>query len=152
MPRRLSVIAVIIVLTAVAGPAAAQTAQERLWDGAMQGDTLAMAGALKDGAVIDSLDIRRNPNGRRALNWAAWYDKPDAIRFLVAHGAQLNLANKTGFTPLHHAAENGSLAAARALVAAGASPAVDTQRGQDPLEVAWTREQVAVAALLDSLP
>lgn len=152
MSRHRSVIATVVVLAASAGSAAAQTPQERLWDSAMQGDTVAMAKALADGAVVDSLDIRRNANGRRALNWAAWYDKPDAIRFLLAHGAQVNLANRTGFTALHHAAENGSLSAARALVAAGASPAVYNERGQDPLEVARTRDHLAVAAMLDSIP
>jgi hypothetical protein len=74
----------------------------------MQGDTATLAAALQHGAAIDSLDTRRNPNGRRALNWAAWYNQPVALRFLVARGATVNVANRTGFTPLHHAAENGS--------------------------------------------
>lgn len=135
-------------------PAAAQTtgAQEQLWDASMQGDTAALATALQHGASIDSLDTRRNPNGRRALNWAAWYNQPVAIRFLVARGAKMNLANWTGFTPLHHAAENGSLEAARVLLALGADRSQLNQVGQRPVDVARERGHPEVASLLDSLP
>jgi ankyrin repeat protein len=126
--------------------------QAQLWDAAMQGDTVALAAALRRGAAIDSLDTRRNPNGRRALNWAAWFDHPAAIRFLVARGAQVNLANVTGFTPLHHAAEHGSLEAARALLALGADRTVRNQMGQRPIDIARDRLNDDVAALLDSLP
>ena len=128
----------------------AQAPQDRLWDAAIRGDTAAIAVALKEGARIDSLDTRSNPNGRMALNWAAWYDHPAAISYLIAHGAQVNLANRTGFTPLHHAAEHGSLAAARALLGAGADPTATNAQGLTPLEVARERGHVTVAAALDS--
>jgi ankyrin repeat protein len=141
-------------LSLTAHPAVAQTkgAQEQLWDAAMQGDTAALAAALQLGASIDSLDTRRNPNGRRALNWAAWYNHPEAIRLLVAHGAKINIPNWTGFTPLHHAAENGSLEAARLLLALGADRAALNEMGQRPADVARERGHPDVAALLDSLP
>lgn len=134
--------------------AAAQTtdAQAQLWDAAMQGDTAALATALQHGATIDSLDTRRNPNGRRALNWAAWYNHPEAIRFLAARGASLNLANWTGFTPLHHAAENGCLEAARVLLALGADRSQLNQMGQRPVDVARERGHLELVRLLDSLP
>ena len=64
----------------------AQDAQSRLWDGAASGDTVAISEALAAGAQIDSLDTRRSANGRRALNWAALANKPDAIRFLLRRG------------------------------------------------------------------
>ena len=79
--------------------------QARLWDAAIAGGASAMAGALREGAAIDSLDTRRNPNGRRALNWAAWYNQVPASRLLLARGAPLEARNRTGFTALHHAAE-----------------------------------------------
>ena len=126
-------------------PAAAQAAQERLWDAAMSGDTVAIARALTDGAKVDSLDLRRNPNGRRALNWAAWYDRVPAIRLLVARGATIDAANHTGFTPLHHAAENGSAAAATALLEAGADPAMPNGQGLLPADVARERAHFEIA-------
>jgi ankyrin repeat protein len=134
--------------------AAAQSpgAQEQLWDAAMRGDTVALAAALHRGAAIDSLDTRRNPNGRRALNWAAWYNHPAVIRMLVAHGAGVNLANWTGFTPLHHAAENGALEAARVLLALGADRSRRNETGQRPVDVALDRGHPDVAAVLDSVP
>jgi ankyrin repeat protein len=114
----------------------------------MVGDTLAMAKALAAGAAIDSLDTRRSENGRRALNWAALNDRPDAIRFLVAHGATVNLANLTGFTPLHHAAESGSVNAAKALLDAGADPTWPNNMGETPLDVAVRTSHLEVAAVL----
>jgi ankyrin repeat protein len=125
-------------------------AQDRLWDGAMAGDTAAIAAALGAGAAIDSLDIRRSPNGRRALNWAAWFDKTDAIRFLLQHKAQVNLANLTGFTPLHHAAEHGSLAAARVLLAGGADAKASNAGGETPRAVALRTGHLDVVAVIDS--
>lgn len=141
-------------VTLSAFPVAAQAAgpQEQLWDAAMQGDTAALAAALQRGAAIDSLDMRRNPNGRRALNWAAWYDHSVAIRFLVARGATVNMANRTGFTPLHHAAEHGSLDAARVLLELGADRTWPNGMGQRPVDVARERGHPQVTALLDSVP
>ncbi len=139
----------------VVSPASAQavvvgTTQEQLWDAARAGDTLALKQALAAGARIDSLDVRRNPNGRRALNWAAWDNRADAVRFLVANGATVNLANITGFTPLHHAAENGSLEAAEALLKAGADPTWPNSAGETPAEVARKRMHPEVAAVIEA--
>ena len=133
---------------------AAQTAdpQERLWEAAKQGDTAAVVAALKDGARVDSLDTRRTPNGRRALNWAALYNRPAVIRILVAQGATVNMANLTGFTPLHHAAENGSVDAARVLLELGADWTWPNNEGLLPIDVARERGQLEIVALLDSLP
>lgn len=126
------------------------TPQEQLWDAARAGDTLALGQALAAGAKIDSLDTRRTPNGRRALNWAALDNRPEAIRFLVAHGATVNAWNRTGFTPLHHAAENGSLEAALALLKAGADPTSFNKAGVTPSEVARQRGHPEVATAIDS--
>ncbi len=123
-------------------------AQVALWEGATQGDTAAMAVALQRGAVIDSLDTRANPNGRRALNWAAWYNRVPAIRFLLAHGASLEARNRTGFTALHHAAEAGAMEAAEALLAAGADPEAANYVGRRPAETAMDKGKVDVAAVL----
>lgn len=129
-------------------PLIAQNAQSRLWDAAMAGDTLAIRQALADGADIDALDMRSNPNGRRALNWAAWYDHVPAIEILLAAGATLEAENNTGFSPLHHAAEAGSVAAAQALLAAGADPGHANKAGRLPIETAHGRGNGDVAALL----
>ena len=135
---------------AIAEPCASQTPQTRLWDAAISGDTTILAAALKDGARIDSLDVRTSRNGRRALNWAAINNRADAIRFLLAHGAPIEATNLTGYTALHHAAEYGSLDAARALLAAGADPKHTNLEGVTPLARARQEGHLEVAELLEA--
>lgn len=130
-------------------PLLGQDAQSRLWDAAIAGDTLAIRQAVADGAKIDSLDTRRNPNGRLALNWAAWHNRVPAIQLLIALGAPLEAENRTGFSALHHAAEAGSLEAARTLLAAGADPGHRNRAGFLPVETATERGNDSVAALLE---
>ena len=127
----------------------AQDAQSLLWDSAIAGDTLGIRRALADGAKIDSLDVRRNPNGRLALNWAAWHNRVPAIEMLLAMGAPIEAENRTGFSALHHAAESGSLEAARALLAAGADPLHANKAGRTPAVTAREQGNAEVAALIE---
>ena len=146
---------VLLLVTLAAGaliagsPLHAQDAQSRLWDSAIAGDTLGIRQALTDGAKIDSLDVRRNPNGRLALNWAAWHNRVPAIEMLLAMGAPIEAENRTGFSALHHAAEAGSLEAARALLAAGADPLHANKAGRTPAVTARGQGNAEVAALID---
>jgi ankyrin repeat protein len=143
-------LAIVTFFHPTAAPAQGADPQAQLWDAAMQGDTLAMAAALRQGAVIDSLDTRENPNGRRPLNWAAWYNRVPAIQFLLAHGAPLEARNHTGFTALHHAAESGSVEALRALIQAGADPQAANAAGRLPIETARARGKLGAVMLLDA--
>src|SRR4051812_46593973 len=139
----------ILLILAAALPivAIAQTPQTRFWDASIAGDTVALASALKEGAKVDSLDVRRSSNGRRALNWAAINNRVDAIRFLLAHGAPIEATNHTGFTALHHAAEAGSVDATRVLLAAGADPKHTNLEGETPLARARRDGHLDVAEL-----
>jgi ankyrin repeat protein len=131
-------------------PLTAQDVQSRLWDAAMSGDTAVLRQAAAEGARVDSLDTRRNMNGRRALNWAALYNRVPAISVLLSLGAPIEATNLTGFTALHHAAEAGSLEAARALLAAGADPTRANNDGRTPVETARGLGHESVAALLEA--
>lgn len=146
--RILQVVSVLSMTMGIAALAQCQTPQGRLWDAAISGDTAVLATALADGARIDSLDLRRSPNGRLALNWAAINNRVSAIQFLLAHGAAIEGTNFTGFTALHHAAEYGSLEAARALLAAGADPAHRNNAGLKPAETARAEGHIEVALLI----
>ncbi len=128
--------------------AQAPSPQDRLWDASIAGDTAAIAQALKDGAKIDSLDTRRARNGRYALNWAALNNHPAAIGLLLSKGAKLEAENLTGFSALHHAAEAGSLEAAKTLLAAGADPGHANVVGRLPAETAEALGHTGVALLL----
>ena len=126
------------------------TPQDRFWNAAMAGDTVALAKALADGANVDALDTRTARNGRRALNWAALNNRADAIRWLLAHGASIEAVNHTGFTALHHAAEAGSVDATRVLLAAGADPKHANFEGMTPLGRARQEGFIEVAQLLEA--
>ena len=79
MIRRLTV-PIMLLMILVPSAAGAQSAQETLWDASKTGDTVTMASALADGAKLDALDTRRSRNGRYPLNYAAWFDHPEAGR------------------------------------------------------------------------
>ncbi len=151
MPCRIHALMLPALFTVLAASAGhAQEAQARLWNAAVSGDTVALVQAIDAGAVVDSLDVRSNPNGRRALNWAAWNNRVPVIRILVAHGATVNGSNLTGFSPLHHAAESGSLEAALALLTAGADPQRLNNDGETPSAVARRRGFTALADSIDA--
>ena len=57
MKLRSAAVTTALILT-VASTAAAQSAQDVLWDAAIAGDTAAIRQAVADGAVIDSLDVK----------------------------------------------------------------------------------------------
>lgn len=151
MVRRIcQLVSVLSLAMGAAEPVRSQSPQDRLWDAAIAGDTVTLAAALAAGARLDSLDLRRSPNGRLALNWAAINNRVGAIRFLLAQGAAIEGTNITGFTALHHAAEFGSLEAARVLLAAGADPAHRSTDGQKPAERAREEGHVDVALLIEA--
>jgi ankyrin repeat protein len=123
-------------------------AQAALWAAARSGDVAALAIAVEQGADVDALDVRTNDNGRRALNYAAEFNRPAVVHWLAQHGAGLDLGNNRRFTPLHHAAEFGSLEAAVALLQEGADPNVKLASGSTPLAIARQRQHAALVQLL----
>lgn len=128
---------------------ASGSAQSDLWDAATSGDLTAAQTALSAGADAKALDTRSSRNGRYALNWAAIDNHPDMIRLLLAHGAAIDAQNSTGFTALHHAAESGAAAAAQALLAAGANPAIRNANGETASDVARRKGHMDIANLID---
>lgn len=136
--------------TLASSPAHAQDYQAQLWDASISGDTVAIAQALDGGAKIDLLDTRSNPNGRRALNWAAYNNRGPAIKLLIARGAGLNLTNLSGFTPVHHAAEAGATDALNILIAAGADLTIPNARGSLPLDTARAQGHAEAVVLLEA--
>ncbi len=127
-----------------------QKAQHALWDAARSGDVAALKKAIDVGADVHAIDVRTNPNGRRALNWAAWYNHAEAIKELLKAGADIDGINITGFTPIHHAAEAGSPEAARVLIEAGADVNLPSNAGETPLQRARREGHQEVVRLLEA--
>src|SRR5207247_1572578 len=95
--------------------------QSAFWDAVIAGNITQAIVLIGAGADINGLDTRSNSNGRRPLNWAAIRNDTAMIAALLDAGADINWANLTGFTPLHHAAEAGSKEAATLLIGRGAN-------------------------------
>ncbi|CAN0439900.1 unnamed protein product, partial [Ectocarpus sp. 12 AP-2014] len=97
-----------------------------------------------------------NENGYTALHFAASVDGPvqdngDAVRVLLAAGADVNAKTTSGcFTPLHLAVETriASMGTMRALLEGGANVDVRIEYEKPPLHIACERSSVAAVELL----
>lgn len=119
--------------------------QNALWIASITGDTAGIVQALDAGARIDSLDAQGN---RRPLNYAAANNRVAAVRVLLARGANINLTNATGFTPVHHAIEAGAVGTLQLLLDARADLSIPNARGVLPIETARRLANPAVLRLL----
>lgn len=75
-------------------------------------------------AVLEAV----SPGGTTLLHEAAWQNQPAVVEYLVAKGLKVDAQDGSGDTPLHRAASEGSLAAAKVLVRLGADPTVRPTR------------------------
>ncbi|WP_374310728.1 ankyrin repeat domain-containing protein [Dongia sp.] len=126
----------------------ASAATKDLWQAAQDGDVAGVKAALAAGADIEGIDFSENKNGRRALNYAALNNKPDVIEALLAAGANIESQNRTRFTPLHHAAEAGSIDAIKVLLKHGANKRAKMYRGGIPQQIAEFKGHRDAALLL----
>jgi len=75
-------------------------------------------------------------------------DVADLVGFLVAHGAEVNAADREGQTPLHMAAGTGNMRAIELLVAHGATIDQGDGTGRTPLHWAAIFDQIAAGKML----
>lgn len=69
---------------------------------------------------------------------------------LLTYGADVNVSQHGGWTPLHQAADHGNLELVQLLLAHGANPAAQSEAGQTAIEMAAAKEFNAVVDLLNS--
>ena len=88
----------------------------------------------------------RDKRGSTPLHLAASH--VDVARLLVERGAEVNVGDESGYTPLHAAAASGSAEVARLLLERGADVSARDGRGFTPLHWASALCNVRVARLL----
>lgn len=109
-------------------------------------DWAAVSTKLESGAGVNAAQA----DGTTALHWAAYHDKEEVVRRLIAAGAKAQVANSYGITPLLLACENGNAEIVRALLVAGADANVKQRGGETALMIASrTGRPDAVKALID---
>jgi ankyrin repeat protein len=120
-----------------------------LVDAILAGDAGAVKRIAKSLRSVANVKHRRGP----PLNVAAKLGEAAMVRVLLAHRASPDSLDADAYTPLHHAAEHGDIATARALVDAGAKlDKWNASEGQvevgTPLHFAAARGDVAMTKLL----
>lgn len=98
--------------------------------------------AIAGGSVeIAKLLIKNGATANNALLFADFWEepdtvKPDMLKLLLENGADANLRDSDGFTPLMWAARRNDAASAALLIEKGADPQIKNNRGQTAMDVA----------------
>ncbi|RYG73078.1 ankyrin repeat domain-containing protein, partial [bacterium] len=113
---------------------------------ALQKDDIAALRLLlqKDPTLANS----RGSNGNTLLNLAASFRRLDACQLLIETGANVNLGNNYGWTPVHQAAMSGNLSLLEKLLSAGGDLTLIARgEGGTPLVQAlfWGKDEMADA-------
>jgi ankyrin repeat protein len=110
------------------------------WQGEYQDvETNEAAARIIDLLVGAGSDVNgRDKNGNTPMHEAASGDwgNPTAIRTLLRHGAEPDLVNESGLTPLMLASSNGDIECVRELLAARADPTRADARGKTAVDCA----------------
>jgi ankyrin repeat protein len=107
------------------------------------GGARATALLLAHGAHIHRFS--RNPMHNQPLHACIALSRdPETVRLLIAQGADVNMEQAGGYTPLHQAAAAGLEELARMLLEAGANPASLCHQGKTPADYARERKHEGV--------
>jgi ankyrin repeat protein len=111
------------------------------------GDAAAATRALiAAGADVNARSA--NPFSVLPIHSATAGNHDDVVAVLVDAGGDVNATQRHGWTPLHGAAHNGSLASVERLLAAGADPAARNDDGTSAIELAQAAGHEAIVARL----
>ena len=109
------------------------------------GDVVTDALKKPGSTVVNARDIG---SGQTALHIVTERRDPVWIRFLTGSGADPNIADKRGVTPLQVAASMGYAEGAELLLAAGANPNPTDRTGETPLIAAVHQNNLPLVRLL----
>ena len=126
-------------------------AAERIIDRGRRPDPFeaAMLGRLDILAEVPTADLIA-PDGFPLLSLAVFFGQPEAFRYLLDKGADVNLVSKNAMriTPLHAAASRRDLEAIRLLLDRGADPNARQMNDWTPLHAAAAHGDGAIVELL----
>jgi len=120
---------------------------DTLYRAAGDGNTAQVLALLDSGADVNG----RTSDGSYALNRAAVFNQVEIMRLLLERGANPNVQNSEGDTPLICATKyaGGQAATVNALVSAGTNLAVKDKSGMTALDYAKAKDQQDAIALLE---
>jgi uncharacterized protein len=144
MMRRLSPLALCLVLCAAAAPALAAS---KLIDAVKRGDVNAVRTLIAQKTDVNAPDA----DGSTPLHWAAQRDDVAMADALIAAGANVKAKTRYNVTPLSLACGNGDAKLVDRLLKAGADPNETSEEGQTALMTAsLTGKPDAVKLLLET--
>jgi ankyrin repeat protein len=100
---------------------------------------------LQEGVDVNSRDVFDDNAG---LHWAARQGQAEMARLLISNGADLDIRNRAGETPLHGAASEGQKELVVILIAHGADVNARTRKGWTPLRWAEAHQEREIAGIL----
>ncbi|WKY09737.1 hypothetical protein Q1695_002246 [Nippostrongylus brasiliensis] len=92
---------------------------------------------ISSGVSVDSVDSKQSRNS--LLNWASEFSTVDIVRTLCEGGANVDLPNAKGETPLFTAVRRGDEQITRQLLLTGADPSRKTDKGEDVFSLATAK-------------
>lgn len=105
---------------------------------------------LDRGADVNA--VSRNAMRLRPLHSAVTQDDPEKavqiVTMLLRAGADVNATQERGYTPLHRAADRGSLELVRLLLRAIADPSIRSETGRTAADLAAAKGHTEIAQLL----
>ena len=110
----------------------AQENSTDLWSAARTGDLQAIKHYIEEGGDVNALDKGFQLS---AMSWSALYGRTEVVQLLIEKGADVNLKNGDGATPLHSAAFLGRVDVAKLLLENGADIKTHNNDGATPADV-----------------
>ena len=114
--------------------------QHALFLAVIEGDTESLEDIIQQGVDVNARSATAGEeHAIGALHYAAFYGHEDAVRVLLGAGADVNIRNANGYTPLHFAVPRGHVEVVRLLLDAGADVNALSSDGHSPIGGAVVR-------------